>query len=89
MRGETLACELVEVEVVQPSSQRTLIRGRRERLQFFKPLIRQRIVVLVASSIILRKQNSIVSYVVPTMAQIPCALHGSNIEQVEFYLTAD
>ena len=35
------------------------------------------------------KQNSIVSYVAPTMAQVPCALHGSNIEQVEFYLTAD
>ena len=35
------------------------------------------------------EQNSIVSYVAPTMAQIPCALHGSNIEQVEFYLTAD
>ena len=34
-------------------------------------------------------QNSIVSYVAPTMAQVPSALHGSNIEQVEFYLTAD
>ena len=35
------------------------------------------------------EQNSIVSYVAPTMAQVPCALHGSNIEQVEFCLTAD
>ena len=35
------------------------------------------------------EHRSIRLYVAPTMAQIPCALHGSNIEQVEFYLTAD